>query len=117
MRRKVIEQHRKKITLLQKIKTIIHTFNHLLVMLLLNFYWRAEAAWKLIYNLFFNGIPSIAAAAYFKLISKFFSVFFSLLTAKNNFYEDKPHRLCLDVGDSVIISGECTNWYYGYRKT
>lgn len=38
-------------------------------------------------------------------------------TAKNNFSEDKPHRLNLDVGDAVIISGECANWYYGYKKT
>ncbi|XP_031633257.1 dedicator of cytokinesis protein 1 isoform X2 [Contarinia nasturtii] len=37
--------------------------------------------------------------------------------AKNNYFEDKPHRLTLDVGDAVIICGECTNWYYGYKKT
>lgn len=36
--------------------------------------------------------------------------------AKSNFNQDKPHRLCLDVGDSVIILGETKNWYYGYNK-
>ncbi|CAD7083698.1 unnamed protein product [Hermetia illucens] len=37
--------------------------------------------------------------------------------AKNNFYqEDKPHRLCLDVGDAVIIIKETDEWYFGYNK-
>ncbi|XP_037029968.1 dedicator of cytokinesis protein 1 isoform X7 [Bradysia coprophila] len=36
--------------------------------------------------------------------------------AKSNFNQDKPHRLCLDVGDSVIILAETKNWYYGYNK-
>lgn len=43
-------------------------------------------------------------------------IIFSIQTAKNNYHEDKPHRLSLDVGDAVIISGECTNWYYGHKK-
>ncbi|KAJ6638701.1 Dedicator of cytokinesis protein 1 [Pseudolycoriella hygida] len=36
--------------------------------------------------------------------------------AKSNFNQDKPHRLCLDVGDAVIILGESKSWYYGYNK-
>ncbi|XP_055851030.1 dedicator of cytokinesis protein 1 isoform X1 [Episyrphus balteatus] len=36
--------------------------------------------------------------------------------AKDNFEEeDKPHRLTLDVGDSVVILKELTQWYYGYN--
>ncbi|KAG5670986.1 hypothetical protein PVAND_001211 [Polypedilum vanderplanki] len=37
--------------------------------------------------------------------------------AKHNFQQDdKPHRLCLDVGDSLIIIRESAHWYYGYKK-
>ncbi|KAL7025415.1 hypothetical protein ACKWTF_013468 [Chironomus riparius] len=37
--------------------------------------------------------------------------------AKHNFQQnDKPHRLCLDVGDSLIITRESTHWYYGFKK-
>ncbi|XP_059611933.1 dedicator of cytokinesis protein 1 isoform X1 [Phlebotomus argentipes] len=36
--------------------------------------------------------------------------------AKNNFSQDKSHRLTLDVGDAVIILKETSNWYYGYNK-
>ncbi|XP_055923008.1 dedicator of cytokinesis protein 1 isoform X2 [Eupeodes corollae] len=36
--------------------------------------------------------------------------------AKDNFEEDdKPHRLTLDVGDSVVILKELAQWYYGYN--
>ncbi|XP_004537877.1 dedicator of cytokinesis protein 1 isoform X3 [Ceratitis capitata] len=37
--------------------------------------------------------------------------------AKCNFdQENKPHRLSLDVGDSVVILKETTHWYYGYKQ-
>ncbi|XP_054081200.1 dedicator of cytokinesis protein 1 isoform X2 [Zeugodacus cucurbitae] len=37
--------------------------------------------------------------------------------AKCNFdQEDKPHRLSLDVGDSVVILKDTTHWYYGYKQ-
>uniref|UniRef100_A0A1L8DMR3 Putative signaling protein n=1 Tax=Nyssomyia neivai TaxID=330878 RepID=A0A1L8DMR3_9DIPT len=36
--------------------------------------------------------------------------------AKNSFSQDKSHRLNLDVGDTVIILKENTNWFYGYNK-
>ncbi|XP_075145511.1 dedicator of cytokinesis protein myoblast city isoform X3 [Haematobia irritans] len=37
--------------------------------------------------------------------------------AKCNFdQDDKPHRLNLDVGDSVVILKETTHWYYGYKQ-
>ncbi|XP_037945652.1 dedicator of cytokinesis protein 1-like isoform X2 [Teleopsis dalmanni] len=37
--------------------------------------------------------------------------------AKCNFDQDiKPHRLSLDVGDSVVILKETTHWYYGYKQ-
>ncbi|XP_067619455.1 dedicator of cytokinesis protein 1 isoform X2 [Eurosta solidaginis] len=37
--------------------------------------------------------------------------------AKCNFdQENKPHRLNLDVGDSVVILKETTHWYYGYKQ-
>lgn len=63
--------------------------------------------WKFVW-IFFLGFYQ------FTQILFFFHLKFSV---KNNFYEDKPHRLTLDVGDAVIISGECANWYYGYKKT
>lgn len=38
-------------------------------------------------------------------------------TAKNNFHQPhRPHRLQLDLGDTVCILRHCDDWYYGYRK-
>lgn len=39
-----------------------------------------------------------------------------ICTAKNNFNQDKPHRLHLDLGDTVIILRQNVSWYYGYKK-
>jgi dedicator of cytokinesis protein 1 len=42
----------------------------------------------------------------------------NLLPANNNYQQEdnKPHRLNLDVGDSLIIIRESAHWYYGYKK-
>jgi hypothetical protein len=41
---------------------------------------------------------------------------FIFLPAINNYSQDKPHRVDLDIGDSVIVLKESEKWYYGYNK-
>lgn len=38
------------------------------------------------------------------------------VTAIRNYYENEPHRLKLTVGEVVIVSQECDEWYYGSDK-
>lgn len=66
----------------------------------------------------FSSVGGFASSRLLEYIQKLYysSHFYILFVAKNNFNQDAPHRLSLDVGDSVIISRESANWYYGYNK-
>lgn len=76
-----------------------------------------------VFNSFFSELWRFLAQTTSKLMDKQFELIIIVRnsrfswTASNNYQqEDKPHRLELDVGDSLIIIRESSLWYYGYKK-